>query len=281
LLIRHHEANRGYFIVIYELNHFGIVVKDLEKSLAFYRGLMGAEIVYKGFIPSTKTDVVYLLIAGGMIELLHRAEPPANETFGITHIAFMTDSLDADYERLVGFGYRSFAAPKVAGSGVGRLAFVSDPNGGRLELIERDLKMREKPAEHDIIKSFDHYSVLANDLGVAMKLYRDVMGMKVLKEMTVPHPTNPLSIVYLNWDYDVLELLHRPTPDAKAPIFSHFALRVDCVDEALRAFAAKGVPAEPGTPKPAGTGLGRIGIVRDPDGVKVELVDRVDLRDLP
>jgi catechol 2,3-dioxygenase-like lactoylglutathione lyase family enzyme len=87
--------------------------------------------------------------------------------------------------------------------------------------------------------------------------------------------------VYLNWDYDVLELLHRPTPDTAGPIFGHFALRVDSVDEALRAFEAQGAPVEPGTPKPAGTGIGRIGIIRDPDGVKVELVDRVDLRDLP
>jgi hypothetical protein len=31
---------------------------------------------------------------------------------------------------------------------------------------------------------------------------------------------------------------------------------------------------------PAGTGLGRIGIIRDPDGVRIELVDRPDLRAL-
>ena len=35
-----------------------------------------------------------------------------------------------------------------------------------------------------------------------------------------------------------------------------------------------------GTPKPAGTGIGRIGIIRDPDGVKIELLDRPDLRAL-
>lgn len=267
--------------MIHELNHFGIVVNDLQKSLDFYQGLFGAKVVYRGFIPPTKTDVVYLLIAGGMIELLHRADPPADETFGITHIAFMSDDLDADYERLLGLGYKGLVAPKQAGSGVGRLAFFSDPNGARVELIQRDLAMRDHPAEHDIIRSFDHYSVLANDLDAALKLYRDAMGMKVLKEMSVPHPSNPLSIVYLNWGYDVLELLHRPTPDNTAPIFGHFALRVDSVDAALAAFAAKGAPAEPGTPKPAGTGIGRIGLLRDPDGVKIELVDRVDLRELP
>ena len=267
--------------MIHELNHFGIVVKDLKKSLAFYQDVLGAKVVFEGFIPPTRTDVVYLLISGGLIELLHRAEPPADETFGLTHIAFMSDDLDADYARLTGLGYKGLVAPKVAGSGVGRLAFMSDPNGARVELIQRDVEMRAHPVEHGIIRSFDHYSVLANDLDGALRFYRDAMGMKVLKEMSVPHPTNPLTIIYLNWGYDVLELLHRPTPDTVNPIFGHFALRVDSVDDALKAFAAQGVPAEPGTPKPAGTGIGRIGIVRDPDGVKVELVDRVDLRELP
>ena len=266
--------------MIYELNHFGIVVKDLQKSLDFYQGVLGARIVYKGFIPPTKTDVIYLLISGGLIELLAPAEPRPDTQFGITHIAFMSNDLDADYARLTGLGYAGLVAPKVAGSGVGRLAFLSDPNGARIELIQRDVAMRDDPPQHEIIRSFDHYSVLANDLGGALQLYRDAMGMSVFKEMTVPHATNALSIVYLKWDYDVLELLHRPSPDPQAAIFGHYALRVDNVDAALQWFADRGIAAEPGTPKAAGTGIGRIGIIRDPDGVKIELVDRADLRDL-
>ncbi len=264
--------------MIKELNHFGIVIRNLEKSLAFYEGLLGAKVVYRGLIPATQTDVVYLLITGGMIELLHRANPPAEETFGITHIAFMTDNLEGDYDRLMAAGYEGKVNPKPAGSGVGRLAFLNDPNGARVELIQRDLAMRDHPVEHDIIRSFDHYSLIANDLDAALKFYRDDLGMKILKKMEVP--ASQLDITYLNYDYDVLELLHRPTPDTTNPIYGHFALRVDNVDEALKAFAKKGVPAEPGTPKPAGTGIGRIGIIRDPDGVKIELVDRPDLRDL-
>jgi hypothetical protein len=91
-------------------------------------------------------------------------------------------------------------------------------------------------------------------------------------------PATELSIVYLNYDYDVLELLHRPTPGT-GDIFGHFALRVDSVDQALDSLSARDVVAEPGTPKPAGTGIGRIGIIRDPDGVSVELLDRPDLRE--
>lgn len=267
--------------MIYELNHFGIVVKDLEKSLAFYQGVLGAEVVYKGFIPPSKTDVIYLIITGGLIELLHPAEPAPDTQFGITHIAFMSNDLDSDYQRLIDLGYQGLVTPKVAGTGAGRLAFLNDPNGARIELIQRDVPMRENSPTHDIIGSFDHYSVLANDLDGALKLYRDVMGMSVLKEINVSDPADSLSIVYLNWGYDVLELVHRPSPDTQSPIFGHFALRVDNVDEALKSFAAKGVPTEPGTPRPARTGIGRIGEIRDPDGVKIELVDRPDLRDLP
>src|SRR5690606_19013595 len=53
------EANHRESVLIYELNHFGIVVRDLEKSLAFYQDLLGAKVVYKGFIPPSKTDVIY------------------------------------------------------------------------------------------------------------------------------------------------------------------------------------------------------------------------------
>jgi catechol 2,3-dioxygenase-like lactoylglutathione lyase family enzyme len=267
--------------VIYEFNHFGIVVRDLQKSLDFYQGLLNARVVYKGFIPSSKTEVRYLLISGGLIELLGPAEPGPDTKFGITHIAFMSNDLDADYARLIELGYKAHSAPRVAGSGVGRLAFIGDPNGARVELIQRDVPMRDNPPQHEIIRSFDHYSLLANDLEGALKLYRDVMGMKVLKQMTVPHPTNPLTMVYLHWDYDVLELLHRPAPDPNAALYGHFALRVDDADAAQKWFSERGVAAEPNFPKTAGTGIGRIAMIRDPDGVKIELVDRADLRDLP
>lgn len=263
--------------MIYELNHFGIVVKNLKKSMDFYQGVLGAKTVYQGLIPTTQTDVVYLQIAGGLIELLHRAEPAPDETFGITHIAFMSDDLDADYARLVEAGHKEFVKPKVAGTGNGRLAFLADPNGARVELIQREGKMRLDSNEHPIIKSFDHYSLTANDLDGAMRFYQTLMGMKTLKTMEVP--ARELSMVYLNWGYDVLELLHRPTPNT-GPIYGHFALRVDDVAEALKVFGGQGVPVDPTTPKRAGTGIGNIGLISDPDGVKIELVDRKDLREL-
>lgn len=263
--------------MIYELNHAGIVIRDLEKSEAFYENVLGAKVVARNFIASNQTDVVYVQIAGGMIELLHRRQPAAGEVFGITHIGFMTDDLDADYRTLVESGSKPLVEPRVAGTGIGRLGFLSDPNGARVELLQREVDFRTAPIEHRIIKSFDHFSVRANDLAAAKDFYGRRVGMKPLKQMSVEQ--TQLTILYFNLDYDVVELLHRPTPD-HGDIFGHIALRVESVDRALEDLSAQGVVAEPGTPKPAGTGIGRIGIIRDPDGVRIELVDRPDLRDL-
>ena len=263
--------------MIYELNHVGIVIRDLEKSVAFYQDVLGAKVVVRNLIPSNQTDVLYLQISGGMIELLHRREPAANEVFGITHIGFMTDDLDADYRALIDSGCEPLVQPRVAGTGVGRLGFLRDPNGARVELLQREVDFRTAPIEHGIIKSFDHYSVRANDLVAARDFYGRRLRMNPLKQMYVEQ--TQLSILYFNLNYDVVELLHRPTPDT-GDIFGHIALRVENVDRALESFAALGIAAEPGTPKPAGTGIGRIGIIRDPDGVKIELLDRPDLRDL-
>jgi catechol 2,3-dioxygenase-like lactoylglutathione lyase family enzyme len=264
--------------MIYEFNHYGIVIKNLDRSMAFYEGVLGAKLVYRGLIPATQTDVIYYNIAGGLIELLHRKDPPETETFGITHLAFLSDDLDRDYARLTGAGHTGLVAPKVAGTGVGRLAFLSDPNGARVELIQRDAKMRDVDYRHQHIQSFDHYSLTANDLAAARAFYQGLLGMTSLKEMQVA--ASSLSMVYLHYGFDVLELLHRPTPNTTDSIYGHVALRVGNVDAAQAHFAQQGIPAEPGMPKVAGTGIGRIGMIRDPDGVKIELVDRADLRDL-
>ena len=260
--------------MIKELNHSGIVVRDLDASLAFYQRAFGAVIVFQSIIPASQTDVVYLQIAGGIIELLHPRTPGRDESFGITHIAFMSDDLDGDYQRLVSHGAAELVAPKVAGTGVGRLAFVSDPNGARVELLQRDLALRSEPVEHRHVAAFDHYSVIANDLDAARAFYGDQLGMATLTTLTVP--ATGLTIDYLHWDYDVLELLHRPTPSS-GPIFAHFALRVNDLDGVLADLAELGIQPQPGTPKEAGTGHGRIANVFDPDGVQIELLDRADL----
>ena len=166
--------------------------------------------------------------------------------------------------------------PKVAGTGVGRLAFLADPNGARVELIQRDGKMRVEPIDHPIVKSFDHYSLTANDLDGASVL-PDALGMKTLKVMGVPPASSRSSISTTITTCSSCCTARRPTP---GPIFGHFALRVDAVDERSR-HRGPGRPGRPDDAEARRHRIGNIGLIRDPDGVKIELVDRADLRDLP
>src|SRR5215469_14745355 len=60
------------------------------------------------------------------------------------------------------------------GPGVGRLAFVRDQNGARVELLQREVDFRTEPGEDDLVRSFDYYSVRADDLACA----RDASGVR-------------------------------------------------------------------------------------------------------
>jgi catechol 2,3-dioxygenase-like lactoylglutathione lyase family enzyme len=60
--------------VIYELNHVGARIRDLDASLAFYTETIGAEVVDRLFMSSARVNRVHIQIATGLVELLHSEE---------------------------------------------------------------------------------------------------------------------------------------------------------------------------------------------------------------
>lgn len=264
--------------MIKELNHVGMFVQDAERSVKFYTELLEAKVVSEAIIPAPNTKCIYLQIASSMIELLAPADTSSRSKWGFDHVAYIVDNLDAEYARLSALGRMFSVPPKVAGSGRGRVAFFSDPNGVRVELIERDDTFRIAPIAGGQIHSIDHISLVANDLKSAERFYVQDMSMSPLKQYYIE--ARDLTMVYMNHGVDVIELLHRSEPQLNVDLIGHIALRVDNVDEMTKQLQARGVPFEPGSPKAAGTGLGRVSVFRDPDGAKIELVDRKDLREL-
>ena len=111
-------------IPIQRLTHVGIGVSDLERSLRFYRDLLGFapehELEVEGEptdtllrLRGTKLKAVYLARDGVRIELLHFASPPPppqrarvmNEV-GLTHLSFRVAALDAVVDALRAAGER-------------------------------------------------------------------------------------------------------------------------------------------------------------------------------
>ncbi|TCO20449.1 catechol 2,3-dioxygenase-like lactoylglutathione lyase family enzyme [Kribbella steppae] len=163
--------------MIYELNHVGGRVRDLDASLAFYAGI-GAEVVDRLFMTSSRVNRVHVQIATGLVELLHNEDPDPEASYGLNHVGFMTDDLDADYARLIGLGYAELSAPRTASSGQGRLAFLADPNGVRIELLQRSEEFRVPPIASGPVRRLSFIALAAPDLDAAIEFYGTHLGME-------------------------------------------------------------------------------------------------------
>jgi catechol 2,3-dioxygenase-like lactoylglutathione lyase family enzyme len=127
-----------------EFNHAGIVVSDIEASTHFYRDLLGFDVVTSYKMPGD-WPITYLRLGNAQVELLGKNETARRSgpndfgvNPGITHIGFKTDDLEGIATRLRGAGVEFKTGPKPAGSGIGRLMFVYDPDYNEVEIIQRD-----------------------------------------------------------------------------------------------------------------------------------------------
>ena len=123
-----------------KLIHSMIRVLDLKRSVDFYERAFGLEESHRLEFPTF--TLVYLREpeSGSEIELTWnkgQTEPYTHGT-GYGHIAFCIDGLEAHREMLLRQGYsagdiKSLTAP----NGSARFYFVTDPDGYRIEVLER------------------------------------------------------------------------------------------------------------------------------------------------
>jgi catechol 2,3-dioxygenase-like lactoylglutathione lyase family enzyme len=146
--------------VITGIDHFGATVSDVDRSLAFWRDLLGLEERGRGVIewehidrlvalPDTKLEWVELAIPGGGTVELSRYHRPVADAIapgeenepGRSHLSLLVDDLDTTLSRLRGAGVPArtdepVSIPVGAYAG-GKAAYVFDPDGIEIELIER------------------------------------------------------------------------------------------------------------------------------------------------
>jgi catechol 2,3-dioxygenase-like lactoylglutathione lyase family enzyme len=128
-------------------DHVGISVPDLEAATAWYR-----ETLYltpsPGFaVPGTDLRGIMLMHESGYrIELLHRASAvsgPSPEsalaaagTWGFGHMCLSVENVDGEFDRLIAAGASVRMPPSPAPRPGARVAFVADPFGNLIELID-------------------------------------------------------------------------------------------------------------------------------------------------
>jgi lactoylglutathione lyase len=124
-----------------DLIHTCYRVTDPERSIAFYEAL-GFE--KRRELPVREEAMNYFLGVPGNdgpeLELTYNFETPEGGYelgTGYGHVAVTVDDLDGTLERLAGEGIEPERPPYTVREGGSRLCFVRDPDGYRVELIER------------------------------------------------------------------------------------------------------------------------------------------------
>lgn len=136
------------------LRHFGITVTDVDKSIEFYRDVLGFEIVkvmdesgdhIDAFsdLKNVKVKTVKMKDSnGGMVELLQYYSHPESANFdqicriGCSHFAMTVANLDLTIEKIINKGYSVNCQPQYSPDGNVKLTFAKGPDGILIELVE-------------------------------------------------------------------------------------------------------------------------------------------------
>ena len=140
--------------MIKDVRHVGIMVSDMEKSLKFYRDLLGLKV--KSLVDeegefldnmlaheNVKNKVAKLYAKNGnaLVELIDSKSYGNKKdrdffTIGASHFAFTVDNLEKTYDYLVKNGVKFTALPQQTPDGFAKVTFCEDPDGTLIELVE-------------------------------------------------------------------------------------------------------------------------------------------------
>ena len=140
--------------MIKDVRHMGIVVSDMEKSLKFYRDLLGLKV--KSLVDeegefldnmlaheNVKNKVAKLYAKNGnaLVELIDSKSYGNKKdrdffTIGASHFALTVDDLDETYDYLIKNGVKFTASPQLTPDGFAKVTFCEDPDGTPIELVE-------------------------------------------------------------------------------------------------------------------------------------------------
>jgi catechol 2,3-dioxygenase-like lactoylglutathione lyase family enzyme len=141
-------------------DHTGITVSNLERSLTFWRDVLGLELSHTahqtGEMASEITGVAGAEIklavvkapGGHKIELLEYLAPPQRKPrvdlrpcdVGHVHVALVVDDLDAILNAINASGWKAAGKPQTLRSGPNagkQVVYVRDPDGTTIEFMQR------------------------------------------------------------------------------------------------------------------------------------------------
>jgi glyoxylase I family protein len=138
-------------------DHIGITVANLERSLAFWRDVLGFELSHRAHhkgdlasevtgVPGAEISLAVLKGHGHKIELLEYLAPADRKRIelrpcdvGSVHVALTVDNLDAVLSAIAASGWRAVGKPQTLKTGPNagkRIVYVRDPDGTTIEFMQ-------------------------------------------------------------------------------------------------------------------------------------------------
>jgi lactoylglutathione lyase len=123
--------------------HTMLRVSDLDLSIKFYETRFGMKLRRRFDVEGTRRTLAFLGFGeegeNPILELgqeWDRSEPivPGN---GFGHIAFAVDDIETAFQKLKDDGVKTLQAPGATRKGGAIIAFVADPDGFPIELVQR------------------------------------------------------------------------------------------------------------------------------------------------
>ena len=122
-----------------QLGGVAVNVADLDRSIAFYEGVFGLAVLQRIPLP-TMTEVILGPPAGAtgasvmLVQQDHGASPDPSAV--VEKLYFVTSDAQALYDRAVAAGAEGVAPPARADAFPVTVAFLRDPDGYKIELVE-------------------------------------------------------------------------------------------------------------------------------------------------
>lgn len=283
-----------------DFQHVTVSVADVDKSLAFYRDLLGFPVLGRLYYNNQVGLVIDFLDIGnnGILEIFSFSKAPVKPSefvpddrqLGMRHMAFTVKSVDATAERLKKAGV-AFTLNPVDAYGGPRIAFFKDPDGTLIEILEGKIDydiLGQQPIpvpvpasgapDHSELK-YDHVTITVSDLDKALDFYQGVLGFPMLGQLK-RNDERGFLITYLQFGNTILELFsfektstihHTWNPDETVLGLKHIGMLVDDVFAVAERLKAAGVRIiyEPNH------ALGGVDtcFFADPDGNALELIN--------
>ena len=140
--------------IVVGYRHTGIITRDINKSLYFYKNILGLRLIqdftdssdYINEITGLKGAIVHFIklkcLDGSVLELLeytsHQTESIKSSIInvGICHIALRVNNANDAYKKLVDEKIKVISKPVLSSEGIAKVFFCLDPDGVRVEIVE-------------------------------------------------------------------------------------------------------------------------------------------------